>query len=80
MFERGDRVRTRRTGEAHTRLPRYLVARSGTVVAVLGAFRFADEAARIGRAARSLPLYTVEFDLGTHRVRADLFEPYLERC
>lgn len=79
MFEVGARVRTReqRSG-GHTRLPHYLEHRTGCVVGVLGEFRFADEAAERGMAASKQTLYTVEFEYGAHRVRADLFESYLE--
>lgn len=81
MFEIGARVRTRaqRTG-GHTRLPRYLEQRTGCVVDVLGDFRFADEASEHGIAASKQTLYTVEFEYGSHRVRADLFESYLENA
>jgi hypothetical protein len=79
MFENGARVRTRkRRAGGHTRLPGYLQQRSGRVVCVLGSFRFADDAARLGMGARDQMLYTVEFQLDGHRVRADLFESYLE--
>ena len=58
MFEAGARVRTRAKRFGHTRLPGYLQQRSGRVVHVLGAFRFADEAAvlrqRLLDAARPL--------------------------
>jgi len=80
VFEVGQRVRTRvRRPNGHTRLPKYLEARSGRIVGVLGAFRFADEAAARGSGARPQTLYTVEFDSEGHRTRADLFESYLER-
>jgi hypothetical protein len=55
-----------------------LEQRSGRVIAVLGAFRFADEAAAHGVRAAEQMLYTVEFDHGGHLVHADLFESYLE--
>ncbi len=79
MFEPGSRVRTRaQRTTGHTRLPGYLQTRSGRVVCALGSFRFADEAARAGTQAPHEMLYTVEFDLDDHAVRADLFESYLE--
>lgn len=79
MFEPGACVRTReqRTG-GHTRLPRYLQQRRGRVVRVLGAFRFADEAAQHGTSASKQMLYTVQFEADGHSVCADLFESYLE--
>lgn len=78
-FEAGARVRTReQRATGHTRLPRYLARRSGRVVAVLGEFRFADEAAVRGQQATAQMLYTVEFAQNGHTVRADLFESYLE--
>jgi hypothetical protein len=78
-FECGARVRTRaQRPDGHTRLPAYLERSSGRIVAVLGAFRFADDAAKRGVRASSEMLYTVEFDRGDHFVHADLFESYLE--
>jgi hypothetical protein len=59
-------------------LPRYLQQRDGRIVAVLGRFRFADEAAERGTDARDEILYTVEFGAHEYSVRADLFESYLE--
>lgn len=80
MFEIGALVRTReQRTDGHTRLPRYLQHRRGRVVHVLGAYRFADEAAERGALAKTQTLYTVEFDYDGHAVRADLFESYLER-
>ncbi len=79
MFEVGARVRTcEQRPDGHTRLPRYLERRSGRIVHVLGDFRFADDAAHVGIKARAQTLYTVEFALKGHTVRADLFESYLE--
>jgi hypothetical protein len=79
MLEIGTRVRTRaKRSEGHTRLPRYLQQRDGQIVAVLGRFRFADEAAERGIDARDEMLYTVEFGAEEYTVRADLFESYLE--
>lgn len=78
-FETGALVRTRdQRRDGHTRLPAYLAKRRGRIVAVLGAFRFADESALHGTQARTEMLYTVEFERGEHLVRADLFESYLE--
>lgn len=79
MFEIGARVRTRAPrAEGHTRLPSYLARRSGRVIRVLGAFRFADDAAVMGQRAPQQTLYTVEFNGDGHTVCADLFESYLE--
>ena len=78
MFEIGQRVRTRAQRDGHTRLPGYLQRCDGEIVRVLGEFRFADDGAVRGANAEKQPLYTVSFDRGTHRVCADLFEPYLE--
>lgn len=78
-FEAGARVRTReQRPDGHTRLPHYLAQRTGRVVAILGDFRFADDAAEHGDKAPRQTLYTVEFDNGGHTVHADLFESYLE--
>jgi hypothetical protein len=80
MLSVGDRVRTRpKRADGHTRLPGYLAQREGAVVAALGHFRFSDEGAERGAAATRQALYTIEFDAGGHRIRADLFESYLER-
>lgn len=79
MFEVGTRVRTReKRATGHTRLPRYLERRRGEVIRVLGAFRFADDAARYGANAPRQMLYTVQFDGDGHTICADLFESYLE--
>jgi Nitrile hydratase beta subunit len=80
MFDVGARVRTRgKRAHGHTRLPKYLEHRSGRVIRVLGAFRFADDAARLGVNAPEQMLYTVQFEDDGHSVNADLFESYLER-
>lgn len=80
MFNVGDAVRTRgKQVSGHTRLPRYLQRRRGHIAAVLGAFRFADEAATAGYDAREEQLYNVRFDVDGQTICADLFEPYLER-
>ena len=62
----------------HTRLPKYLERREGRIVRKLGAFPFSDARASDPFATQTEALYTVEFDEGAYRVRADLFEPYLE--
>ena len=80
----GAAVRTRRERTAqHTRLPRYLRGRTGTIVAVAGAFPVADDRAA-GIAALREMLYTVAFGAApifagaVHRITADLWERYLE--
>lgn len=78
-FEIGAQVRTRaQAPDGHTRLPKYLELRTGRVVHALGAFPFPDD--RVRQSSRSEALYTVEFIEDGHVVRADLFEPYLERA
>jgi hypothetical protein len=78
-FEPGERVRTRaQASDGHTRLPKYLQRREGCIVQFLGDYPFADDRARNAATARDEALYTVEFNEGSHTVRADLFEPYLE--
>jgi nitrile hydratase len=82
-FRVGDVVRTRAPREdGHTRLPRYLARRRGTIEAVHGPFALPDERAR-GVDARQA-LYTVVFDAReiwggeAFSIAADLFEAYLE--
>ena len=89
-FRRGEQVRTRaRNPEGHTRLPRYLCDRRGTVEAVHGEFPLPDERA-LGvslEACRRETLYTVVFEgseVWRERVAepvlvsADLWDSYLE--
>jgi nitrile hydratase subunit beta len=89
MFSVGDRVRTRlRNPPGHTRLPRYLVGRSGRIELVLGTLPFSDRRAAGVRSAKEIA-YTVRFaaedvwgadaDRGGS-ICADLFESYLEAC
>jgi hypothetical protein len=59
-------------------LPAYLAQRSGRIVSILGAFRFADDAAVMGVGAAQQMLYTVQFEANGHTICADLFESYLE--
>jgi nitrile hydratase subunit beta len=86
-FGAGDRVRARNIHPAgHTRLPRYVRGKVGTVVLVHGAHVFPDAHAR-GEGEDPQWLYTVRFD-GTElwgpdadaasSVSVDAFEPYLE--
>ena len=86
-FAIGDRVRARNIHpEGHTRLPRYVRGRVGTVELVHGCHVFPDAAAR-GEGEDPQWLYTVRFDgrelFGpgadpTCSVSTDAFEPYLE--
>lgn len=85
LFGIGDRVRTRARGDGHTRLPRYLECRSGTVTAVIGEFVLPDAYVRDHRESRRDTLYTVAFsatnvfpDATAATICADLFETYLE--
>jgi hypothetical protein len=78
-YEIGQRIRTRpQKADGHTRLPKYLERRDGLIVQKVGAFPFSDDRAENPSSIRNETLYTVEFEQGTHRVRADLFESYLE--
>lgn len=86
-FAVGDRVRTRAAGvDHHSRLPRYVQGRTGTVVEAHGAHVFADSHAQ-GLGEQPQWLYTVAFD-GTElwgdgaepglRVSVDAWESYLQ--
>ncbi|MCC6764746.1 MAG: nitrile hydratase subunit beta [Deltaproteobacteria bacterium] len=86
-FAGGDRVRARVTSSpGHTRLPRYVAGRVGTVVVAGPAYVFPDANAH-GRGEDPQHLYTVRFDgrelwgdaaEPATSVHVDLFEPYLE--
>jgi nitrile hydratase len=86
-FAPGDRVRARNLHpEGHTRLPRYVRGRVGTVVLVHGCHVFPDSNAH-GGGEDPQWLYTVRFDGRelwgpdadpTVAVSTDAFEPYLE--
>lgn len=86
-FAAGDRVRARNLNpRTHTRLPRYVRGRTGTVVAVHGAHVFPDANAH-GGGEDPQWLYTVRFsarelfggDADPHAsASVDAFEPYLE--
>jgi nitrile hydratase subunit beta len=86
-FEAGDRVRARNMHPpGHTRLPRYVRGRVGTVVLVHGAHVFPDAHAH-GAGEDPQWLYTVRFDARElwgpdgdpdAAVSVDAFEPYLE--
>jgi nitrile hydratase subunit beta len=88
-FAPGDRVRTRAAhAQGHTRLPRYLCNRTGTIEAVHGMYPLPDERA-LGMALASCTkeaLYTVIFEgnevwreraVEPLSVSADLWESYL---
>jgi nitrile hydratase len=89
-FRAGDRVRTRAVNpEGHTRLPRYLCDRTGTIEAINGTYPLPDERARgVSQAScTNETLYTVVFDgreVWRERfsepvsVSADLWDSYLE--
>jgi nitrile hydratase subunit beta len=85
-FAAGDAVRARLLNPAtHTRLPRYVRGRPGTVVSVHGAHVYPDTHAT-GQGEQPQWLYTVRFDAadlwGEHTTAAsvcvDCWEPYLE--
>lgn len=85
-FAVGDRVRTRDLDPAgHTRLPRYVRRRAGTVAAIRPAAVFPDSAAHF-RGEDPQHVYSVEFASAElwgpgsepFTLAIDLFEPYLE--
>ena len=86
-FADGDRVRAKNMHPAtHTRLPRYVRGRVGTVAAVRGCHVFPDSHAH-GHGEDPQWLYTVRFDARelwgdegdpAASVSIDAFEPYLE--
>jgi nitrile hydratase subunit beta len=86
-FKPGDRVRAKNIHpQTHTRLPRYVRGRVGTVELVHGCHVFPDTAAT-GEGENPQWLYTVVFDGRelwgadadpTIKVSVDAFEPYLE--
>ena len=84
-FAPGDAVRTRQMHpDGHTRLPRYVRGRRGTVAAVRGAHVYPD-ANGMGRGEQPTWLYTVRFDgaelwgadTSASSVSVDCWEPYL---
>jgi nitrile hydratase beta subunit len=86
-FKSGDRVRMKNVHpNTHTRLPRYVRGRIGTVECVRGCHVYPDTAA-IGQGENPQWLYTVVFDGRelwgenadpTIKVSVEAFEPYLE--
>ena len=89
QFKPGDRVRTRNIHpQGHTRLPRYVRDKVGTVELVHGCHAYPDAVAS-GRGDDPQWLYTVVFDgrsiWGADadpalKISIDAFEPYLERA
>ncbi|MPZ30419.1 MAG: nitrile hydratase subunit beta [Rhodospirillales bacterium] len=87
QFKAGDRVRARNINpRTHTRLPRYVRGRAGTVAAGLGALAFADGIAQ-GKSPELQHVYSVRFeaselwgpDSGSRdAVYIDLYESYVE--
>jgi nitrile hydratase len=84
-FRIGDAVRTHdRHPRSHTRLPRYLRGKRGTVVAYHGAHVFPDTNAH-GLGEQPQPLYTVRFEhgdvwggeRGAEALHVDAWESYL---
>jgi len=87
-FAVGDRIRAKNINPVtHTRLPRYVRGRVGTIERVLGCHVFPDSNAE-GKGEDPKWLYTVRFDgrelFGenadpTTKVSVDAWEPYLEK-
>ena len=88
QFREGDAVRAKIMNPAgHTRLPRYVRGRSGTIASVHGVHVFPDADAS-GRGEDPQWLYSVAFQAreiwgpearAGDEIRVDLWEPYLER-
>lgn len=88
-FAVGQQVRARNLHSAtHTRLPRYVRGRTGTVIADHGGFVFPDSNA-IGEGEQPKRLYTVRFAARElwgesakprDTISLDLWEPYLEQA
>ena len=88
-FKPGDRVRAKNINPVtHTRLPRYVRGRIGTIERVIGCHVFPDSNAT-GAGENPQWLYTVRFDGSdlwgpdgdpTVKVSVDAWEPYLERA
>ena len=84
-FKKGDQVRARNLNPpTHSRLPRYVKGKQGTIIAARGTHVFPDTHAQLKGEAPE-PLYTVRFTSmelwGEHApdtVTLDLWEPYLE--
>lgn len=88
-FAVGDRVRTRNLNpETHTRLPRYVRAKTGIVETVQGSFVFPDDNAH-GKGENPQWVYTVVFDAqeiwgedaeASLTIAVDAWESYLEHA
>ena len=88
QFQKGDRVRARNIyPEGHTRLPRYVRGKAGTVVRFYGIHNLQDTVMPDGCVHRKQPLYAVRFDAGElwsesaeaeNAVYLDMWEGYLE--
>jgi nitrile hydratase len=86
-FKVGDRVTTLNINPVtHTRLPRYVRGKTGTVVLLHGVFSFNDTNAH-GQGLKPQHVYTVSFAAGElwgphasahDTMRIDLFDAYLE--
>jgi hypothetical protein len=81
----GERVRVRAVDPSgHTRAPRYVRGRCGTVVEQHGVHPLADDVAAGHDVPRRLPVYAVRFTAGElfgagdHDVTVDLWDHYLE--
>lgn len=89
VFAPGDKIRARNINPVtHTRLPRYVRGRVGTIERVLGCHVFPDSNAQ-GKGEDPKWLYTVRFDARelfgagadpTSSVSVDAWEPYLEKA
>jgi nitrile hydratase len=90
QFAAGDRVRVKNVNPSgHTRCARYLRGKEGVVTEVYGAFVFPDTNAH-EQGENPERVYNVEFESGhvwgtgtngeNHKIRFDLWEPYLERA
>ena len=87
-FKPGDKIRAKNINPVtHTRLPRYVRGRVGTIERVLGCHVFPDSNAQ-GKGEDPKWLYTVRFDARelfgadadpTATVSVDAWEPYLEK-
>jgi nitrile hydratase len=88
-YRAGDRVRARNMHPAlHTRLPRYVRGRTGTVLRDHGVFSFPDTSAT-GRGPKPQHVYLVRFEASelwgdlahsADAVLVDLWDDYLERA
>lgn len=89
QFAPGDTIRVRNDSPAgHTRAPRYVRGKIGTIIADVGVFQFADSVAA-GKGPHPQHCYTVGFTAGalwgkdaeqaSDRMYLDLAEAYLDR-